>query len=333
MGTYRLILAILVALSHIGITFLGMNPGVSAVISFFLISGYVMTALISQYYEKSAEIPHFYLDRILRLFPQYLFYAALALSAMWIFNIENERYWKDLDLTSIILNLAMLPTGFYMLGLESALIIPPAWSLGLEVSFYILIPLLLIYKARNLAFCASIVVFICAYLGILNTNYFGYRLLPGTLFMFILGSYLMCSGPKERKLNLIAYVGCIALLINTLFFSQYTFRYNIEVLLGIVIGLPLVGLLSKMKRTKWDDALGNLSYGVFLNHYLIRTLMINAEIDIRSATGLTIYLGTSLVLAYITFMFIERPVIDLRRRYRMKQKVVAEKAISIGQTN
>lgn len=48
MGAYRLLLALLVALSHMGVKFWGVNLGVVAVISFFIISGFVMTSLIER---------------------------------------------------------------------------------------------------------------------------------------------------------------------------------------------------------------------------------------------------------------------------------------------
>ena len=50
MGILRFILAILVLLSHTGVSLLGLNPGVMAVIVFYAISGYVMAALIKRHY-------------------------------------------------------------------------------------------------------------------------------------------------------------------------------------------------------------------------------------------------------------------------------------------
>jgi peptidoglycan/LPS O-acetylase OafA/YrhL len=48
-GTLRFVLAIVVALSHTGTVFLGYNTGVVAVVSFFMISGYVMALLIEKH--------------------------------------------------------------------------------------------------------------------------------------------------------------------------------------------------------------------------------------------------------------------------------------------
>jgi peptidoglycan/LPS O-acetylase OafA/YrhL len=78
MGLFRLFLAILVVISHTGNTLYGYNLGVVAVISFFILSGYVMSMLMEKYYKQPSHIPTFYLDRIARLFPQYVFYIAFA---------------------------------------------------------------------------------------------------------------------------------------------------------------------------------------------------------------------------------------------------------------
>ncbi len=68
----------MVAMSHAGFRIHGYNPGVVAVISFYLLSGNVMTMLLEKYYKQPSAIPTFYLDRAARLFPQFLFYMVLA---------------------------------------------------------------------------------------------------------------------------------------------------------------------------------------------------------------------------------------------------------------
>ena len=74
LGTLRLVLALMVVLSHAGVRVAGLNPGVIAVIGFYLISGYVMAGLIRRHYRQPAQAGAFYLDRAVRLLPQYFFY-------------------------------------------------------------------------------------------------------------------------------------------------------------------------------------------------------------------------------------------------------------------
>ncbi|MFC1836525.1 hypothetical protein ACFL2Q_17675 [Thermodesulfobacteriota bacterium] len=62
-GTYRLLLAVLVALSHMEVQVWGCNPGICAVVNFYIISGFVMTALICTHYAQCGDVKLFYFDR------------------------------------------------------------------------------------------------------------------------------------------------------------------------------------------------------------------------------------------------------------------------------
>src|SRR5262245_54544738 len=135
MGTYRLFLAIMVALSHLGITFFSINTGISAVVSFFLISGFVMTALIQKSYPTADRVSAFYLDRAMRLFPQFLFYLAVSLGVALLLRPQSV-YLSDLTPVKVALNALMIPLNFFMVGdLMTGMLIPQAWSLGLEAVF------------------------------------------------------------------------------------------------------------------------------------------------------------------------------------------------------
>src|SRR5208283_5113900 len=84
-GTYRLILASLVALSHFGLVVAGFNPGQWSVLSFYVLSGFLME---HQFRKLSAtgNSYAFYTDRFLRIFPVYavvLLLAALLTRPTW----------------------------------------------------------------------------------------------------------------------------------------------------------------------------------------------------------------------------------------------------------
>lgn len=113
MGIYRLILAILVVLSHLGISIAGFNPGVVAVISFYILSGYVMTLLIGRYYLHSGKVIHFYYDRGMRLFPQFWFYATFSFICVNVFSISSP-FLVGMTLYKGILNYLLLPQAFFM---------------------------------------------------------------------------------------------------------------------------------------------------------------------------------------------------------------------------
>lgn len=316
MGTYRLILALLVLLSHVEMGINGYNPGVIAVISFFLLSGFVMTALIKRNYDRKDRILYFYLDRALRLFPQFLLYLFLTLILVLSADIKGP-FLDDLNAFKIFLNTLMLPLGFYMYGLEHAVLIPQAWSLGLELTFYILIPLILIYKLEYASIFFSVFIFTLAYLGYIHTDHFGYRLIPGTLFIFLCGS-LLYSAPNKVRYSILTFVyGYVFILFTALLRSQAEpVPYNTEVLAGFLIGLPVVVMLKNITPWKYDALLGNLSYGVFLNHFSLIYLFEFLGLNTKNYFTVIVLALVSMLLAWISFILVERPAIGLRKYFR-----------------
>ncbi|MEH1942288.1 MAG: acyltransferase [Nostoc sp.] len=319
MGIYRFLLSIFVAISHAGVLINGLNPGVIAVISFFVISGYVMTALISKNYFAPNKIVWFYLDRILRIYPQYLFNLIAVLIIYSIFGLKSHFLIQP-TVIGLLQNLLILPMGFYMtpwVG-DKFMIIPPAWSLGLEGCFYILIPFLLIYKLEKVFFLLSYIVFLIAYLGIINTDYFGYRLIFGTIFMFFCGSFLHKNNniSTNQPVKYTLVFSCL-LLATTFFYPSLILPYNREVLIGLILGIIILPLLIKIKRTYFDDFLGNLSYGLFLSHYLVifefETLGIQWNLK-----WILLMLLFSTFLSAIGFLCFENPVITWRKNIRNK---------------
>ncbi|HZW26117.1 MAG TPA: acyltransferase [Gallionella sp.] len=318
MGTYRFILAIAVALSHMGVTFMGgHNPGVVAVISFFLISGFVMTGLVRSYYSEYRKVPMFYLDRLARIFPQYLLFMVLA-AAGYFFLGFSSPYLSEVSLAAAVANMVVVPLDFFMYStaIAGCMFIPQAWSLGLELTFYLLFPLVLIGGRRNLWFVLSLLVWLVASFGVINTDAWGYRLLPGTLFIFLLGSYIYdFRQPSIRHPAVMIFVlmmVCAAVLYES---GKIDLPYSFEVLLGLFVGVPALFFLARCKRKGWDDWLGNLSYGIFLCHFLV-IWMFDLLGVAQSASSIALMMAASVTLAYFGYVFVELPALIWRHGLR-----------------
>ncbi|WP_322615313.1 acyltransferase [Pseudomonas sp. BIC9C] len=319
MGAYRLLLAVLVAVSHMGKTFMGLNPGVIAVISFLIISGFVMTSLIERNYKAPEKVGLFYLDRALRLYPQFLFYFVVSCAVIY-FLLPGTPQAAELTLRNIAASLAIVPLGFYMFGAAGSWILPPAWSLGLEMCFYLVIPLLIIYRARGVAFALSVVVFMAACLGFINTDLYGYRLLPGVLFMFLCGSYLYKAQPKG--LAIAAGTAVVATLMFAAIMAGLIERrpFNAEVTAGIALGVPAVYLLTKLKFHRVDEFLGNISYGVFLNHFVVMYFLRAFWPVAYDGHIVATVLALSFLLSGVSYYCVERPALKLRHALRAGAK-------------
>jgi len=318
-GAYRLLLAVLVAVSHMGKTFMGLNPGVIAVISFLIISGFVMTSLIERNYKAPEKVGLFYLDRALRLYPQFLFYFVVSCAVIY-FLLPGTPQAAELTLRNIAASLTIVPLGFYMFGAAGSLILPPAWSLGLEMCFYLVIPLLIIYRARGVAFALSVVVFMAACLGFINTDLYGYRLLPGVLFMFLCGSYLYKAQPKGVAIA--AGTAVVATLMFVAIMAGLIERrpFNAEVTAGIALGVPAVYLLTKLKFHRVDEFLGNISYGVFLNHFVVMYFLRAFWPVAYDGHIVATVLALSFLLSGVSYYCVERPALKLRHALRAGAK-------------
>ena len=310
----------LVAISHAGVSFFGYNPGVVAVISFFLLSGYVMTMLIERHYKQLSVLFNFYLDRTARLFPQFIFYTLLASACIYFLELDFPAI-RQLTFGKWVLNFFMLPQGFYMLWADGALVLPQSWSLGLEITFYIVIPWVLIYCSKRQTYgiaAVSFLIFLAAYLGKIPSDYYGYRLLPGTLFMFLVGWSFFQNDNESCKFRRITFVAAaIMLLIAYLKKSIYGLPYNKEILLGLMVGIPAIGFVKRYRFSGIDEFLGNLSYGLFLNHIIIIWIMRKFfAVSKFDTANVIILLLISSALSFCSFIFVERPALRWRHAIR-----------------
>jgi peptidoglycan/LPS O-acetylase OafA/YrhL len=329
MGYYRLILALLVAASHAGLTFGRFNPGEIAVVSFFLLSGYVMTALIDRHYLDLRRVGPFYLDRALRLYPQFLVYSLAMIAGAEFFGLRHLWMSAPPTLASDVAQLTMLPLAFSERFPD--MLLPQGWSLGLELMFYAVFPLILIPGERMMAAYASGLVFLFAFCGRISADWFAYRLLPGVLFAFILGSWI--RRPETRLGRAPVALGyALAVVALVVALTIWPRRTSVcDMLIGLVAGLPIVYGLAQARIEGWRDELaGNLSYGVFLNHMLLlpilERLLPSASTGVRFAALIPI----SIALSYVTFRYIERPAIAWRRTLRNAPAVPSAAAVSAG---
>ena len=132
-----------------------------------------MTALVERHYSTPSRVGLFYVDRIVRLYPQFLFYLFATLALVFLAR-PKSGYLADITPLKVALNALMAPLNFYWLkGIKNATLIPQAWSLGLEVMFYAVIPWLLIFRLSAVAAVVSVAVFVAAYLGFISTSRLG----------------------------------------------------------------------------------------------------------------------------------------------------------------
>ena len=279
-GYYRFFLATFVLMSHLDFSLQGFNIGVASVVSFYMLAGYVVCNLLLNVFNPNKTVyARFYCERILRIYPQYLFIVLLTI----FFAVVSGKLTYREDCWPLVKNILIVPTNYFMFNDVSFFskkgyaVVPISWSLGLELQAYIILPFIVFYKKiRAITTVLSLFIFILACFGWLHTDYYGYRLLPGVLFIFNTGVILAIKTYSPEQLSFfdkyfppVLYGSIILLAIALGMFGRVHIPHSIQVIVGILISIPIISYLSSFdKKIIFNRFMGNLSYGIFLSHYL-----------------------------------------------------------------
>ncbi|WP_122872038.1 acyltransferase family protein [Campylobacter showae] len=272
LGYFRLFLALCVVFSHFDFKPYSFDIGKAAVFSFFVLAGYVSTKIYIKIFKSN--IIMFLRDRFLRIYPAF-FIVTLLSYAFFIWT-----GYGDFKTTpyKFMLTLLIAPLNyFYLLDLKQIQIIsdnglnfilPPFWSLGVEAQAYAIIALLLFFKKHKIL--KSLVFLTLAIFTLANLNFFtdalsyNYVYLAGTFWAFGLGCLFLYSAYKTIVAALLILFGNIILIL-----CSQKYGYGLESSTGAIVAALFIFLQDKYKiKLKNNNLFGNMSYHIFLVHYL-----------------------------------------------------------------
>lgn len=369
-GGFRLLFAVAVIMSHSGSIFgYTLLNGDIAVESFFIISGFYMALILTKKYTGKGSYKLFISNRLLRLYPIYWFILGVAvvlsiITLLWLHHsfllttyIQN---WNIINIQTkfflIISNIFIFfqdwilffdfnpSTGSLvftwnskilhpLLG-QNFLFIPQAWTIGIELSFYLIAPFIVKLRSRDISLIiiASILIKILLYYLGLFGGPWNYYFFLTELALFLVG--ILCYRLHENIAINETTFSIIAVNINkkiiyclVFFLICFTIFYNnipnwiIPVgceywgyLLVFSMALPFLFKLTK--DSSLDRSIGELSYPVYISHWLLISLAgytfgryVNP--DINNIVLILVCIIVSIGLNY----FIQSPI----DRYRQKR--------------
>ncbi len=361
MGILRILLAIAVVITHSD-SFFGvkLTGGLVAVEVFFIISGFYMTMILEEKYTGKGSYKLFLSNRFLRLYP--MFWGVLSLTVLasiicyavsgnWLRLSPYQQYVESMTpgtlLYLVTTNLALFGQDVAMfLGLDpqtgkvffcdnfgksdpqfhTFLLIPQAWTLGIEVTFYLLAPLV-VRKSNAFiiaAIMASLSIRMCTYLLLGYTNDpWTYRFFPSELALFLLGtvSYRLYKSwqvktffsKRNQTTVTLAFVSLILMYQFIPWNDGYsTHLINWSIYAFATLSLPFIFHLTKSSRL--DRRIGELSYPVYICHMLV----ISAVLPLVERFDLETYLGEftlllTLVASYALVRVIADPIEKIRQ--------------------
>jgi peptidoglycan/LPS O-acetylase OafA/YrhL len=374
MGTIRFLLAIAVVVTHMGSTKVvgyTLVPGSLAVQCFYVISGFLITMILT---EKPAykNLVTFYVSRYLRLWPAYVVVALLSLVFVkWqtLTTLMPSHAGLPTQIFIILSNITIFFQDWFMFfqfdgsgglaftkdfrtGTEPMLwwmlLVPQAWSLGVEITFYIIAPFLMRgWKGAAAIFLFGLVVQVLVLKYLPHEDPWTYRFSPSAMMLFAAGglAYFASSVVLPRFPNatryaagslVVAMVGLILvawpLIGKTVDVPTHSLLANKAILLGLVtLGVMVVsvGPLFYGLKNRFDFFVGELSYPIYICHYfLIDTIGAHFKDNIVLA-NFFVY-GIVVAGSIVLYFGVVKPTEHYRKRLSgRRQKVAPPTPVSV----
>jgi peptidoglycan/LPS O-acetylase OafA/YrhL len=323
----RAIAVLIVIFNHLGWSlFSGGYVGVDV---FFVISGYLITSIISEEIKKgNFSLKNFYKRRVIRLAPAYFIVLAVTSVAALVFMLPAEiiNYAQSVVYSTFFLaNFFMWKeVGGYFATQSEYVPLLHLWSLAVEEQFYLFWPiaLFLMYRLIRTRLLFLMImgliiagVFISEY-GVRQYPAAAYYLLPTRFFELMIGAAIAVipkpsiSSKTFRDLLVLIGLGLIGYTALT-FTSERPFPGYWAIVPCVGAALVIVfskenqGYVSQFLSSKTLVYIGLISYPAYLWHWPIIAFLNLNQIDINLVVGCLVLLAT-LLLSTLTHKYVER---------------------------
>jgi peptidoglycan/LPS O-acetylase OafA/YrhL len=295
---------------------------------FFVISGYLITAIIHNEIKNSTfTLAHFYERRVRRILPALFFVILLCLPFAWFWMLPNE--FKAFLNSLIAVNTFSSNVFFWQESdyFDTAIGLKPllhTWSLAIEEQFYLLFPffLLLFRKLKEKRLLALLLIVTILSLGLAEygANHYisaNFYLLPSRAWELSIGAMLAVSQSSRRETSQsfaewTSFLGMGMILYSIFFFNKdvpFPSFWALIPVLGTALIIAYTNpttLIGKILSWKPIWGIGIISYSTYLWHQPLFVFARLKEGNV-SAEGYLCLIFFSLILAYLTWRFIEAP--------------------------
>lgn len=327
---------VVVILYHFGARFF--DGGFIGVDVFFVISGFLMTGIMTRMLEDksgkplASQIARFYMARVRRISPALISVCFVLLVLGWFYSTPSEfELLAQQSISAIVFYSNMLffdQAGYFDVASGQKLLLH-TWSLSVEWQFYVVLPffMLAVWKVKSsraslfiallMAFFASLTYSVIESVNSPDAAFYllvsrAWELILGGL-VYLLSSRFTMRGSVGKTVERISFLTLIGVV---LFFDSSLPWPGLYALVPTVATALVI--LSAQNNSKWTATpaaqwLGDRSYSLYLWHWPISIFVKNIEGQHPywpTAAGLF----ATLVVGHISYKFIESPA----RKYFFK---------------
>ncbi|WP_370304514.1 acyltransferase family protein [Pseudooceanicola sp.] len=313
-----------VILFHAGVEFF--SGGFVGVDVFFVISGFLITTIIAAELERGTfSLLRFYERRARRILPALFFMMLCTLPFAWLWMLPDQLRDFSQSLVAVITFssnfLFFFETGYFAADAELKPLLH-TWSLAVEEQYYLFFPLLLWLLWR---FGRRPAIWVVAALALASlaacewgwrhspeanfflTPFLAWELLAGSLCALYLGE----GKPKGR--NLPALLGLLLVVVPMVLYDGQT-PFPSLFTLAPIVGTALIilfaarhTLVGRLLSLRPLVGIGLISYSAYLWHQPVFAFARLASPQRPDHWVMLALAGLSLVLAYLSWRFVEQP--------------------------
>jgi peptidoglycan/LPS O-acetylase OafA/YrhL len=299
----------------------------AAVITFFVLSGYVLARSLAHQLLNVRNCVRYYIARLFRIYPA--LWAACVVAIAYAFFIEFKfptyaysswyvPYISSAPTTSGILS------NFASVGFE---LIPPTWSVRIEIIASALIPLFCIAVRRGLGWVLLGVSIALALVAAATGQHSFLMYLPSFVIGTVLWRYQdVLGGLLGRPPALLLSAAVL------LFFRRVNPAWNFDIdyiaitptlVESLAAGLLIVGIVARriaVLRSQIAVRLGDISYSLYLVHFIVMSALAKIigrfamDQDARAGLLMAATLLVSWPLAAVSYAWVEKPGMGLGRK-------------------
>ncbi len=336
----RAIAVLAVILFHAG--FEGFRGGFVGVDVFFVISGYLITSIIlSGKQDGTFTLLRFYERRARRILPALFLVMLACLPFAWLWMLPAEMVSFSRSLVAVLLFASNIlfwrETGYFATANELKPLLH-TWSLAVEEQYYVLFPLFLLLAWRlgrrwmvGLLALAAVASLALAQWSSINSPTAGFYLLPTRGWELLIGALAAFHHSKGTVslgdrltpvfqagsllgMLLIGYAIC-AFDRSTPFPSLYALAPTLGTLCVILFATPAT-LVGRLLGSKVLVGIGLLSYSAYLWHQPLFAFARMRSIEAPGVLQLLSLAVLSILLAFLSWKFVEQPCRDSRKTSR-----------------
>jgi peptidoglycan/LPS O-acetylase OafA/YrhL len=264
-GALRMALAFAVFVHHTTM----FNLGMSAVLIFFVLSGYWVATMWSKTYSKTTwSYFTFLVSRVWRLAPVFALCSGVTWGLLWWRGLAPEHAGGLIH--QLFSNVLIL--GYNSLSYQANV---PGWSLDMEVQFYLVAPIVVFLVSRNIYALLG-----CVLLSLLAPKLGGSATVLPFLYFFGIGVAAAAHDLKpSRRLAYGSLLATLALLViyAAIYFKNFAadptqqllaFSSKANLIIAVMM-TPWAIYTTKQKSNSTDRMFGDLSYIFYLLHWSV----------------------------------------------------------------